>query len=145
MVELSKVFGLLLFSALKFFLAPSTTIISGYGFWETIIITISGGFIGFVLFFKFGEVLQKGFQKIVKPKARKKFSKRNKLIVRIKRSYGLWGLAILTPCLLGIPLGALLASAYYRSQKGALWIFFGFIVIWSFILTGISFYFKTAT
>ncbi|MEQ8910616.1 MAG: hypothetical protein RIC95_15575 [Vicingaceae bacterium] len=142
MFEVSKILGLLLFSALKFFLAPSTSVIAGYGFWQTILITCGGGLVGFFLFFKFGEVLQKGFQRIVKPKPKKRFSKKNKMIVKLKRSYGLWGLAILTPCLLGIPLGALLASAYFRKQKGALLIFFAFIVLWSFILTYFSFFVK---
>jgi len=55
----------------------------------------------------------------------------------------LWGLAILTPFLLGVPLGAFLASAYYRKQKGALWVFFSFILLWSFILTYFSVFIKT--
>jgi hypothetical protein len=142
MLEVSKILGLLLFSALKFFLAPSTTVMAGYGFWSTVFITSSGGLTGFYLFFKFGEVLQKGFQRFVRTKSKKKFSKKNKMIVKLKRNYGLWGLAFFTPCLLGIPLGALLASAYYQKQKGALWIFFGFIVLWSFILTYFSLFVK---
>jgi hypothetical protein len=143
MLEFSKLIGLLLFSALKFFLAPSTAIIAGYNFGQTILITATGGVTGFLLFFKFGEILQSGFRLVIKAKARKRFSKRNRLLVKLKSKYGLWGLALLTPCLLGIPLGAFLASAYYRKQKGVLWIFFVFIVFWSFILTYFSVFIKT--
>ena len=143
MLEFSKVLGLLIFSALKFFLAPSAAVIAGYTFWETFLITSSGGLLGFLLFFKFGEVLQRGFKLIIKAKPKKRFSKRNKMIVKLKRRYGLWGLAILTPSLLGVPLGAFLASAYYRKQKGALWVFFSFILLWSFILTYFSVFIKT--
>lgn len=143
MLEFGKLIGLLLFSALKFFLAPSTAIIAGYTFWETILLTTTGGLVGFLLFFKFGEILQSGFSLVIKTKARKRFSKRNRLVVKLKSKYGLWGLALLTPCLLGIPLGAFLASAYYRKQKGVLWIFSLLIVIWSFILTYFSVFIKT--
>jgi hypothetical protein len=142
MIEISKIAGLMLFSALKFFLAPSTTVIAGYGFWATIAITVSGGLVGFYIFFRFGELIQKGYQSLFRRKPKRKFNKKNKLIVKAKRSYGLWGLALLTPCLLGIPLGAILASAYYKNQKGALWVFFSFIVIWAFILTYITIYIK---
>jgi len=142
MAELAKVFGLIVFSGLKIFLAPSAIVIAGYGFLETLLISCTGGFISLIIFYKFGVYLQGVFAKYFKLKARRKFSKRNRWIVKIKRSYGFWGLAFLTPCLWGIPIGAVLASVFYPRKKGILFVFGLFIFLWSLLLTSISLYIK---
>lgn len=141
-MEILKIIGLLLLSATKFFLAPTSTVLAGFNFWQTIAITVIGGFIGLIVFFRFGLMLQKFIRYIFNIKPKNKFSKRNRLLVKIKSKHGLIGLAVLTPCLLGIPIGALIASIYYKKQRQTLLIFGLFIVIWSFILTTITIYFK---
>lgn len=138
MVDAGKIAGLILFSSLKFFLAPSATVVAGYSFWETIFITCSGGVLGFLVFFKFGSYISAKIQSFFKSKREIGISKKSRRIVNLKNKYGLYGLAILTPCLLSIPLGAFIASAYYSKDKRTIPVFLGFIVIWSFILTLIS-------
>lgn len=138
MLEISKIAGLLLLSALKFFLAPSTTVYAGYSFLETLIITFSGGAIGFVLFFRFGTLISNFLQKFRKKKQRKRFSRSKRMLVKIKVKYGLWGLALLTPCLLGVPLGAFLASAYYAHDRRTIPAFLASLFLWSGFLTLLS-------
>lgn len=144
MNELWQIAGLLFFSSIKFFLAPPAAVIAGYGFLSSVLITFSGASIGFVIFFKFWQYIKMVFEKLFKPKkkAKKTFSKKNKLIVKAKVSYGLIGLALLTPCLLGIPLGAILASNYYSKSKKAIPVFLTSILLWSVTLTYISLYIK---
>ena len=144
MQEILKIAGLLVLSAIKFFLAPSTVVLSGYSFWESIAITCVGGFMGFFVFFYFGKIIQGFFRRVFKLKAKKKFSKRNRMIVKIKRSYGLWGLAFLSPCLFSIPIGSVLASIYYGKHKLVVPIFMLMIVFWSFVLTGITVFIDNA-
>lgn len=143
MEEFLKIAGLVLFSGLKFFLAPTTTVIAGYSFWETIIITTSGGIVGFIVFFRFGILLSAWFQSRFKRKRKRLFSKKNRFIVRIKSSYGRVGIALLTPCLISIPIGAVISANYFSNRKGTIPINILSVILWSFILTYITLYVKT--
>ena len=141
MAELAKVIGLIIASGLKFFLAPTATVLAGYSFIETICITISGGFLGFVLFFKFGTFIGKLLKKYFPSKEKPRFTRKNRFIVKIKSKYGLYGIALLTPCLFSIPLGAILASLFYSKDKRTIPMFTVSIVIWSLVLTSLTSFF----
>jgi hypothetical protein len=143
MAELWTIVGIIAFSALKFFLAPPAAIIAGLSFFESILYTSIGGIGGFLIFFHFGKLIRRFFIRSFKTKPKPKFSKRNRKIIRIKNSYGFWGLAFLTPCLLGIPLGAILAAGFYGKQKWTSLVFCLLIVFWSVILSLLSYYIKS--
>lgn len=142
MEELVKIIALILTSAIKFFLAPTASIIAGYSFGETLAITIFGGILGFLVFFKFGSFIRDLYAKIFKPNRRLVFSKRNRFLVNIKSKYGIYGLALLSPSVLSIPVGAFIASIYYQKDKRTIPVFVLSIVIWSLLLTTITSYFS---
>ena len=142
MTEILKIVGLAVFSGLKFFLAPASTVLAGYNLLETIVITSIGGIIGFLLFLKFGMLIHKAFMTFFKRKEKKLFSKKSRMIVNFKNKYGFWGLAIFTPILFGIPLGSILASTFFGHQKRTIPVFIAFIILWSGILSYYSIYFK---
>lgn len=135
MQELLEIGGLLLLSATKFLFVPPLSAYLGYSFLQSVLISISGGMIGFFAFFYFGAFIKKVVNRYYKPKKTSPFSRINRIIVKVKSKYGLWGLAILSPCLLSIPLGSILASLYYADDKKTLPMFIGSIVIWSLILS----------
>jgi hypothetical protein len=65
------------------------------------------------------------------------FTRKNRFLVRFKKTYGFWGIIIATPVLLSIPLGAFLARKYYRHRRHlVLYIMFS-IVGWAAVLSGI--------
>jgi hypothetical protein len=68
-------------------------------------------------------------------KLKKIFSRKNRLIVRLKKTYGLWGIIITTPVLLTIPLGAFMASKYYSRKKNVVGYMLVSIVGWALVLT----------
>lgn len=138
MQNITQALGILLLSATKFFLAPSTAVYLGYSLLNSIFLTTLGGIIGFFLFFKFGIAIRKSFQLIIKPKKKKMFSRTNRIIVKVRSNYGLWGLAVLTPCLLSIPIGAFLASRYYPKDKRMPFAFCSLILLWSILLSSLS-------
>jgi hypothetical protein len=72
-------------------------------------------------------------RKAFKPK--KVFSRKSRLIVRLKKTYGLWGIIIATPILLTIPLGAFLTSKYYSRKKNIVGYMLVSIVGWALVLT----------
>jgi hypothetical protein len=50
--------------------------------------------------------------------SRRKFTAMNKFIVRIRLRYGMWGIIVLSPIILSIPIGALLGSKYFPHRNG---------------------------
>ena len=151
MDELLTIIGLMAFSAVKFFLAVPATVLAGYSYFSAIIITTIGGILGFIVFFYIGEIkwVRIFFGKLMDwifklfgvdraEKEKKKFSRKNRLIVTVKGRYGLIGLALLTPCVFSIPLGSLLAARYYDNRSMTIPYMIFSIALWSFILT--SFY-----
>lgn len=139
-IELLKILGLVAFSSVKFLFAPSTVYLSGYTFVETLIITTVGGVIGVFVFYYGGAYLFKLWNDRFggKSKPGSSFNKKNRFIIRIKNSYGIYGLALFSPCLISIPIGSLLAARYYRNDKRTLPAFLIAVVFWSITLTSIT-------
>jgi hypothetical protein len=57
------------------------------------------------------------------------------LVDKIRNKYGLLGIIILTPILLSIPLGTMLANRYYSTKKRIPLYLIISVICWSFILT----------
>lgn len=134
-----QVIGLILFSSVKFLFAPSTVYVLGYSIVETLSITISGGVIGVFSFFYTGSALFEWWNRRFPPRTPKKtFRKRNRALIRIKNSYGLYGLALVSPCLISIPIGCLIAAKYFRNDRRTIPVFIGAVVFWSIVLTSIT-------
>jgi len=110
-------------------------------FAETLIYTNIGGILGVVVFFYFSAFLIKMWNrfwpenlKLHKP-SKKIFTKRNRRFVGIKMKYGLFGIVILSPVILSIPLGSFLTAKYYGTKtRNILWLIAGQI-FWSLIYT----------
>jgi hypothetical protein len=135
MSEFFKISGLLLFSALKFFLAPATVLIAGYDLWDTILITSIGGVGGFLIFYFFGSLIYKKYLQLFPPKRKQVFTPRKRKMVKYKKKYGFWGLAILTPVLFGIPLGSLIAAAFFTERRKTIVVFVSSIIVWSVLIS----------
>lgn len=138
-IKVLQIIGLILFSSVKFLFAPSTVYVVGFSFFETLIITISGGVFGVLLFFYSGTFVINWWNQLFPPKnVRKNFSKKNRTIIRVKNSYGLFGLAFISPCLISIPIGCLIAAKYFRYDKRTVPVFIGAVVFWAIVLTSLT-------
>ncbi len=136
MSQVLEIFGLILFTSVKFLFAPSTTYALGYSFWETILISITGGWFGVVVFYYAGGWVFDWWSKFSKSGS-KKFSKKNRFIVWFKNDFGLLGITLI----LGIgsvPIVALLAAKYFRNNPKTIYLLLLSTIVWSFILTGVS-------
>lgn len=135
-----EIVGLLLLSATKFVGGPLAASIAGYSFWETVLITSSGGIAGVLFFYYSGlDVLLLILRVFIKPadnsKVKKIFTRKNKFLVRIGQGSPVI-FAFLTPILLSIPIGSIVASRYFSRRKSLLWLMLA-VVFWSF---GISYF-----
>lgn len=136
MLEVLRVIGLILFSSVKFLFAPATVYLSGYNYWETLVITIVGGILGVVVFFYTGSAIFSYInERFSRGTKKKSFNKRNRLLIRVKSSWGIIGLAIITPCIVSIPFGSLLAARYFRNDPRTITFLITAVIMWSLILT----------
>lgn len=63
----------------------------------------------------------------------KKFTRRNKIIVILRQRFGIWGLAILSPVILSIPVGALLGNKYFKHSHHFMSYMILSIIIWGIV------------
>ena len=164
MSYLLKIINVFLLAMVKYFYTPIYAFIIGLGFFETLFIVWAGGIFGFFAFYYISNILILSARilkpiiinhlpesvlnhlhswkqkRAIKKKSRKKFSKRNKLVVKTRKKYGLWGICLLTPVLLSIPLGAFLLRKYYQTDRKAIPIMVLTIIMEGVIINVISWY-----
>lgn len=155
---LLKQLSILLVSAVKLLVAAPVSYLLGYSYLHTLINTTVGGLMGVVFFFFLSRTLFSLYRKYIpyfrkiirtapgmpgqisdnlldKPERKKIFTRRNRMIVKIRRTYGMPGIIILTPIFLSIPLGTFLALKYYSTRRNLLaWLSLS-VIAWSFLLT----------
>lgn len=137
--NLWKIILVFLTSTVKFGLGGvPAAVVADFDFFKAMTVTISGGIAGTFFFTYLSDWLLHFIQKIRarsgKQANRKKFTRMNRLIVKVKRNFGLLGLAILTPSVLSIPLGCFLAARYYSNKQQIILYMSISVVIWAIVL-----------
>lgn len=134
--EILKILSVFLLSSVKFGIGGvPAAVFANFPFFKAMLITISGGMTGVVLFTYLSDWLEKKLAKKFSKKNKKKFTLTNKTIVYVKRYFGLIGISIITPVLLSIPLGVFIAVRFYRHDKNKIIRYmFVSIVLWAVII-----------
>ncbi len=128
-------------ATIKFLFSPFAGIPLGLDLGTTYLAAISGASIS-SLFFYFGaelimsnsrkKRLQKENEAIMKGiplKQKKKFTRGNKMTIKLKRTFGKIGLCFLAPSLLSIPVGTIIVAKFYGKEKDTfLWVFIGILI-----------------
>ncbi len=130
---------------LKFFFAPIVSYRFGNSYWETVFLVGCSGCVGVVIFYlgsapvlewfrlrrlrKRARALAKGNQ----PK--RIFTWSNRMLVRLKRGYGMQGLVFLLPPVASIPVTAVLAAKYFRTDRRTLPFLLSSVWVWSLVLS----------
>lgn len=136
----------LIVCAFKFGLGFIPTVqANGYNFVESVLFGMASGLLGSAAFIYAGDYLNRLIDLIGnrirgnRPrKVRKKFTKTNRRIVAIKSRYGLIGIALVSPILISIPVGAFIAVRYFHNKKKILLYMMGAITLWSIVLSAIN-------
>ena len=138
---------IILLSSFKFAATSPLVIVQfEFSFAETILWTNVGGIAG-IYFFAFlsekmidwwKQTFRRSNRKILEDEQqiKKFFTRKNRRIVRIKQKYGLFGIALITPFLLSIPVGVFLVVRYYYTSKTKFLYLIGSNLLWSIIYTG---------
>src|SRR5690554_3232834 len=147
----AKLFSVFFLSTVKFMWAPGAALISGFSIGETILITSLGGLTGITFFYFFGRWVIEKIEMIKRQSAvyslpkrqRRIFTRRNRRIVKFKWSFGLIGLVFVTPAILSIPIGCVVAAKFYRHNRLTYPLLVLSTVIWSVGLTVVVSYIKS--
>ncbi|SMO75000.1 hypothetical protein [Solitalea koreensis] len=139
MAAILEFIGFLLLSALKFFFFyPVFIAMNDYNFWQSMGFGLLAGFVGSVTFIFAGDMLYKSIAKFrltlsrsSSPNKKLKTIKYRRFVVKLRNVYGLPGIAILSPVLITIPFGCLLATRYYHNKTKILLYFMVSIAFWS--------------
>jgi hypothetical protein len=120
---------------------PFAVYVFNMSFAQTIVYTNIGGLLGIIVFRFLSIALINLYNAYWPEKLKrhrepaKKFTRNNRRLVQIKARYGLYGIAVLTPVLLSIPVGTFLVAKYYGQNKFSyLYLLFSQL-IWSVIYT----------
>ena len=148
-------------STIKFLVAPALSFGLGLNFVQTWLSTTAGGIAGVLIFFFLSRwmivlyskyfvyyfhrlksriygTLDLKLPKIIPSRI---FTRRNRMIVKLVRKYGLIGIVVLTPVFLSIPLGTFLAARFYAGNRFLVYYLIGSVVFWSlFMSSAISFF-----
>lgn len=66
-----------------------------------------------------------------------KINRKMRTLAKLRQKYGFWGIIVMTPCLLSIPLGAFLLRKYYSGRKHAVTYMTVSILGWALLFTSI--------
>lgn len=111
-----------------------------FGFLETLVVSSAGGVTGIFVF----TYLIEGILKIInnfmdkhfpgRNKNKKKFTWKNRFIIKAKRNFGIIGVSAITPIFLSFPLGIFLSIRFFGEHKKTLIWMSIFCVFWTVVL-----------
>ena len=137
-----KLLNVSLIASLKYFWSAPYAFILDLNLLEAFLCIEVGGIIGFLLYYYFFRILFKELkllwpvvykftplifkvrfeswrlQRRKKLMTQRKFTRMNKFIVKTRRRFGMWGIIVLSPVILSIPIGALLGTKYFAHRRG---------------------------
>jgi CBS domain containing-hemolysin-like protein len=122
-------FSLFGFSMIKFMFAPFSGPLLKLSFLETYLSCVAGAVVAAFIFYFSAELLlirshrnkvAKRMQAISKGivlKEKKKFTRTNKTIVRMKHRFGVWVVGIYAPLFLSVPVGSIITAKFFGKEK----------------------------
>lgn len=144
MLSIFKLIPLFLLTSVKFVIGvPAAYASMDLSFWELWFFGSISGIFGVACFFFLSDWLFKIFDilrmKYFPPKKasepKKVFSRKSRFYVKLIRKYGLAGLAILTPTLISIPVGTILARRFFPNRAKVFMYLSASVVLWSVALS----------
>jgi len=120
---------------IKMVLGIGYAVTQNFSLAKAVLVGTAGGMTGVFIFTYFTDLVSRWIRKIRPPKKKKKiFTKRNRFIVKIMSNHGIFGIIVLTPPFLSIPVGTIICSRFSHSRKRIFTLLLISIIIWSVIL-----------
>lgn len=116
---------------------PAAVLLFKFNFIKVFLVSTSAGITGSILFTNISAALLKWWDKFKEKKnfsKSKVFTKTNRFIIKTKKRFGLYGIALLSPILLSIPIGAFVAERFYKDKKRVIIALSISVIFWSITL-----------
>lgn len=135
-----EIVSVFLVSAVKFFFGGVPMALGlGFSHFESIVVTTLGGCTGVLVFVYASDKIIAFFKRRTAIKqaknphqpVKKKFTKKNRLIISVKKRFGLIGFSLIVPVLIPIPIGCFLAVRYFNDKQKIVRYLFGSVLIWA--------------
>lgn len=134
----AEVLIIFLLSSVKLVLGISTALLKKYLWWEIVLVCASGGVAGTLFFYYAGISFFKWIDTLRIGKGKVNYA-RNKRYLEYVKKYGMWGIIILTPVLLSIPVGNIIGARYFRRTRYfVMWMLIS-VIVWTLLLALFSF------
>jgi hypothetical protein len=138
-------FSLFLLASVKFVVGvPAAYAALHLGFFELILFAVVSGVFGVSVFIFLSDFLFKLWDQFAyrylpkkDPSKKKIFTKRNRRYVKLVKTYGLMGISLLTPTIISIPVGTILARRFFENRWQVYAYLCGSVVLWSIALSAI--------
>lgn len=117
-------------------------------YWEVVVTTFLGAWMSFnIFYFSAGFFMERARLKKLEKikngtiKIKKQFSRTNKGVVKLKLSpFGYFGLVVVGPMVLSIPIGSIIIAKFYRRLKLTYWLETISLFFWANLFTILNFY-----
>ena len=148
--EIAELSSFFLLSGVKFLPCPFAIIGLGFSYWVSVFVCMGGGMLGMLIFYYASEVMMKrsrakklaGTNKLKaqgKYVPRPVFTRTNKTIVKVKKRFGIIGIAILTPPILSIPIGAVISAKFFKHNPYTIFVLLAAVAFWALTLSYIAY------
>ncbi len=109
------------------------------GFFPSVMITVAGGMVGFFIFALLGAEIRILWHKYILRKQHHppKFNKSSRRMVWIRSRFGLTSIALLTPLILQVPVGAFLAVNITKNYRKATLYMLASFTMYSLVFCGL--------
>ncbi|MBP6458741.1 MAG: hypothetical protein KA264_01475 [Crocinitomicaceae bacterium] len=128
-MDITKYSAFFLLSTVKFLFTPFGGPAAGLTFFETYLTCVLGAFVSGTIFYFLGEfLLKRSKQKnlLLRESAKlkgevfkekKKFTKMNKGIVKMKHRFGIVGISFFAPLFMSVPVGTIITAKFFGKRK----------------------------
>jgi hypothetical protein len=141
-----------LFATFKFMVAPFTGRHAFHlSFFETFLACTAGGIFSAAIFYYSSEFFirrterkvktlkQEALKKGIIYQEKRKFTRMNRFIIRLKKAFGIIGISFWAPFLLSVPIGSMIVAKFYGHDKRTFPLVILGMFFNSFIMTGIAY------
>ncbi len=115
-----------------------------------VLFTTAGGISGVFAFSFFSSYIFQAWNfiissigfKVIHSKPKRRFTRTSRIYTKIIKSYGLIGVALITPTIISIPIGTVLALKLFPDKRKVIFTLSISVLLWSILLSSLLFFFK---
>ncbi len=140
MIELVLKYSVVIvWSGIKYLVGFTLALASDFNFFEVLLTTVGGGMLGVVFYLYLWELIVKIKRKFFPSKTKTiRINKFTRFLVKIIKEYEIYGIAFLTPLVLTMPIGTVIASSIEHNKWRIKLFMFISLTFWTLLLYGLK-------